>query len=205
MNRPVLFVVFYLIAAILIYVLSESGLIDVLVPGTLNKEVNALNIKGYGVLMYYSGIADALLHIAYGVKICRVTNVYETIEYVKLYRELGLSNIDSFYIIIDGKHARGAIIIDEICNTTKGIIVYHNGTRKCTEYERINTKVLAIDLTDRTYVFNPKDVTIMKCNIVFEIDDLYPDCDIIYYKGEYAFGFKDEVDKILEHATKSLS
>jgi len=197
-----LFTIFYLMIAILIYVLSESGLIDVLAPGVLHREVNALNIKGYGILQHYSGIVDALLHVAYGVDICRVTNIYKTIEFVRELRDLGVLDINTFYIIVDGKHARGAIIYDKICNIT---ISYPNGTIVCAEYKPVNVTVIAIDFTDRSYTFNPRDSIIMRCNIVFDKDDLYPDCDIIYYKGEYAFGFKDEVDKILSHATKGVS
>jgi len=87
-------------------------------------------------------------------------------------------NVNSFYLMIDNRHVRGFVI--------------YNGS----------TAVRAIDYSDPSYVFNPSDSIIMKCTIVFDTDDIYPNCNIIYFKGEYSYVFKDEATKILEYDSR---
>ncbi len=203
MNRLVLFSILYLTTAVLVYVLSGSGIINILAPGILHSEVNTLDIEGYGLLEHYSGIVDALSHIAYGVEICRVDNVYGTIEFVKELRDLGLIDNDTFYLLMDNNHVRGVVISDKICKVS--VIYENNNTVGCAEYQKTNTTVQVIDYTDSEYTFNPKDSIIIKCDLIFDNDDIYPDCNIIYYKGEYDFAYKDEINEILEYATKGTS
>ena len=167
-NDKLLFSIFLLATGILVYVVSESHL-SLLLPGVLHRDTDMFNVMGFSVLSHYEGIVDALAHISYGIPICRTINIYKAINFCREH------NITSFYILLDSKHVRS--------------FVYYNNT------------LYMFDLADPSYVFNPKDSIIIFCNLDIEksgnITDILPNCNIIFYKGEYIPYFKHLISKIL--------